>query len=137
MILRALASLVLIALIGLNFLLPSQPVTARGPENRVRNDVETALAIGSALPRLELRDLAREPDVLDPSASQEDRGIGHRWRAGAVDESCSDQCGVRFGGGSEQRVDHFSLLSCGSSASRSPSPKMFRERTVTMMRTPG
>lgn len=57
MILRALASLVLIALIGLNFLLPSQPVTARGPENRVRNDVETALAIGSALPRLELRDL--------------------------------------------------------------------------------
>ena len=57
MILRALASLVLLALLGLNILLPSQPVTARGPENRVRNDVETALAIGSSLPPFELRDL--------------------------------------------------------------------------------
>ncbi len=38
MILRRLASLVLLALLGLNFLLPSQPLTARGPENRVRSD---------------------------------------------------------------------------------------------------
>jgi peroxiredoxin len=57
MILRGLASLVLLALLGLNFLLPSQPLTARGPENRVRSDVETALAIGSPLPPLELRGL--------------------------------------------------------------------------------
>ena len=57
MILRTLASLVLLALLGLNFLLPSQPLTARGPENRVRSDIETSLAIGSPLPPLELRDL--------------------------------------------------------------------------------
>jgi peroxiredoxin len=57
MILRALASLVLLVLLGLNFLLPSQPLTARGPENRVRSDVETALTIGSRLPPFELRDL--------------------------------------------------------------------------------
>jgi len=58
MILRALASLVLLALLALNFLLPSQPLTARGPENRVRSDVETGLAIGSRLPPLELKDLS-------------------------------------------------------------------------------
>lgn len=57
MILRTLASLVVLALLGLNFLLPSQPITARGPENRVRNDVETALALGQTLPPLELRGL--------------------------------------------------------------------------------
>jgi peroxiredoxin len=57
MILRSLASLVLLALLGFNFLLPSQPLTARGPEQRVRQDVETALAIGGALPAFELRGL--------------------------------------------------------------------------------
>lgn len=57
MILRTLASLVLLALLAFNFLLPSQPLTARGPEHRVRQDVETALAIGGALPAFELRGL--------------------------------------------------------------------------------
>lgn len=58
MILRGLASLVLLALLGLNFLLPSQPLTARGPENRVRHDIATGLAIGNSLPSFELKDLA-------------------------------------------------------------------------------
>lgn len=57
MILRGLASVVPIALLGLNFLLPSQPLTARGSENRVRSDVETKLALGGELPRFELRAL--------------------------------------------------------------------------------
>lgn len=57
MILRSLASLVLLALLGFNFVLPSQPMAARGPENRVREDVETALALGQTLPDLALRRL--------------------------------------------------------------------------------
>ena len=57
MILRTLASLVLLALLGLNFLLPSQPLTARGPEHRVRQDVRTSLEIGGELPVFELRGL--------------------------------------------------------------------------------
>lgn len=57
MILRGLASLVPIAMLGINFLLPSQPLTARGPENRVRSDVETGLTLGGTLPPFELREL--------------------------------------------------------------------------------
>ncbi len=57
MILRTLASLVPIALLGANFLLPSHPLTIRGPENRVRNDVPTALAVGAELPPFALRTL--------------------------------------------------------------------------------
>jgi peroxiredoxin len=57
MILRGLASLVPIALLGANFLLPSHPLTARGPESRVRSDVETALALGDELPSFALRAL--------------------------------------------------------------------------------
>jgi len=57
MILRGLASLVLLALLGLNFLLPSQPLTARGPENRIRHDVATGLAIGNSLPPFVLKGL--------------------------------------------------------------------------------
>ena len=57
MILRSLASLALFALLGINFLLPSQPLTARGPEHRVRQDVQTSLAVGGELPAFELRGL--------------------------------------------------------------------------------
>ena len=54
MILRSLASLVLLALLALNWLLPSQPGVARGPENRVRNDRVATVAIGDSLPPFEL-----------------------------------------------------------------------------------
>jgi peroxiredoxin len=57
MILRSLASLVLLVLLGVVFLLPSQPITARGPEHRVRQDVETALAIEGTLPEFTLHGL--------------------------------------------------------------------------------
>lgn len=57
MILRGLASLVVLGLLALNLLLPSAAVTARGPENRVRSDVASELAIGRSLPPLELQDL--------------------------------------------------------------------------------
>jgi len=56
-ILRSLASLVLLALLGIDFLLASQPLTARGPENRVRRDVEAAIAAGDRLPEFTLRGL--------------------------------------------------------------------------------
>jgi hypothetical protein len=54
MILRGLASLVVIGLFALNMMLPTAAMTARGSENRVRADVETQLAIGRRLPELEL-----------------------------------------------------------------------------------
>ncbi len=54
MILRTLASLVVLGLLGLNAMLPTASVSARGTENRVRSDVETDLAIGKHLPPLEL-----------------------------------------------------------------------------------
>ncbi|MBY0401279.1 peroxiredoxin family protein [Myxococcota bacterium] len=57
MILRTLASVVLLALLGLNALLPTQPLTERGPERRVRHDVEVSVAEGGRLPPFELRDL--------------------------------------------------------------------------------
>lgn len=61
MILRSFASLVLLLLLGAVYLLPSQPLTARGPERRVRQDVETGLSLGGTLPALELRDLEGRP----------------------------------------------------------------------------
>jgi len=54
MILRGLASLIVIGLFALNMMLPSAPMTARGSENLVRADLETELAIGRPLPDLEL-----------------------------------------------------------------------------------
>ena len=57
MILRGLASLVVLGLLVLNLLLPTTPGLARGSENQVRTDVETGLAIGRALPALSLFDL--------------------------------------------------------------------------------
>lgn len=71
MILRFLASLVVLALLGVDFLLPSQPLTARGPENRVRQDVETALEIGGELPAFELR-------ALDGRIQTQEDLVGHR-----------------------------------------------------------
>ena len=57
MILRGLASLVIGGLLALNFLLPSVDGMARGPENAVRSDLVSELAIGQSLPSLELKDL--------------------------------------------------------------------------------
>lgn len=57
MILRGLASLVVIGLFGLNLLLPNASGTARGKENRVRADFATELAIGKSLPPFTLYDL--------------------------------------------------------------------------------
>ncbi len=54
MILRGLASLVVVGLLALNMLLPTAAMTARGNENRVRQDFESQLAIGRTLPELEL-----------------------------------------------------------------------------------
>ena len=56
MILRGLASLVVVGLFALNMLLPISAIGARGRENLVREDVETHLAIGQALPELNLFD---------------------------------------------------------------------------------
>ena len=61
MILRGLASLVVIGLFALNAMLPTAPMTGRGTESRVRSDVETRIAIGRTLPPLELFDLASDP----------------------------------------------------------------------------
>jgi len=63
--LRTLASLALLVLLAFDFVLPSLPLTARGPESRVRQDVETPLAIGERLPpftlhRLDGRGFTRE-----------------------------------------------------------------------------
>ena len=57
MILRALASVLVLGLLGLNVMLPRSAVMARGSENRVRADFETRLAIGQRLPELELTGL--------------------------------------------------------------------------------
>ena len=54
MILRGLATLVLIALFCLNLALPSSSLGRRGPENAVRSDVTSRLAIGGRLPPLDL-----------------------------------------------------------------------------------
>jgi hypothetical protein len=57
MILRGLASVVVVGLFALNMMLPVNAMTARGNENLIREDVETHLAIGQALPELNLFDL--------------------------------------------------------------------------------
>jgi hypothetical protein len=71
MILRGLASLVVLGLFALNAVLPTAAVTARGTEARVRADVETELAIGRTLPMLELFD-------LDGRRYTRDDLLGHR-----------------------------------------------------------
>jgi hypothetical protein len=54
MILRGVASLFVLGLLGLNLMLPNDPMSARGNENLVRSDVPSHLAIGQPLPQLEL-----------------------------------------------------------------------------------
>lgn len=71
MILRGLASLVVLALLGLNLTLPSNSMFARGKENLVRSDFESSIAIGRSLPSLELLG-------LDGSRYTQEDLLGHR-----------------------------------------------------------
>jgi hypothetical protein len=57
MILRGLASLVVVGLFVLNLMMPTSQMGQRGAENLIREDVETHLVIGQALPELSLFDL--------------------------------------------------------------------------------
>ncbi|MEM9177352.1 MAG: hypothetical protein AAGC67_19230 [Myxococcota bacterium] len=57
MILRGLASLAVGGLLVLNFVMPGVSGVARGPENAVRADLVSGLAIGQTLPALSLQDL--------------------------------------------------------------------------------
>ena len=54
MILRGLATLVLVALLSLNFMMPRSSMGQRGNENKVRNDITSRLLVGQKLPPLEL-----------------------------------------------------------------------------------
>lgn len=54
MILRCLATVALVGLLGLNWLLPTHEMSARGSEMQVRTDFDAELAIGQRLPQLEL-----------------------------------------------------------------------------------
>jgi cytochrome oxidase Cu insertion factor (SCO1/SenC/PrrC family) len=71
MILRALATLVLVGLIGLNFALPTSSLSHRGSENKVRADITSKLLVGQQLPELELID-------LNGTAVTRDDLLGHR-----------------------------------------------------------
>ena len=54
MILRGLATLVLLGLLGLNVMLPSTSLGRRGTETLVRADVDSHVVLGQPLPELEL-----------------------------------------------------------------------------------
>ena len=54
MILRGLATLILVALFALNLSLPTSSFGQRGAENKVRVDVTSQLVMGQSLPPLEL-----------------------------------------------------------------------------------
>jgi len=54
MILRGLATLILVALFALNLVLPTSSFSHRGSENKVRTDIASRLVIGHSLPPLEL-----------------------------------------------------------------------------------
>ncbi len=56
MILRSLATLMLVGLFGLNLALPTSSMTHRGSENKVRSDVTSKLLVGQSLPSLDLID---------------------------------------------------------------------------------
>ena len=56
MILRGLASLLILGLLVLNLLLPGVDGLARGPERLIREDVESKLVVGEPLPPFELFD---------------------------------------------------------------------------------
>jgi len=57
MILRGLATVILVALFALNLVLPTSSLSHRGSENKIRADVTSQLVIGQKLPPLELVDL--------------------------------------------------------------------------------
>jgi hypothetical protein len=57
LILRGLATLLILALFALNAILPTAESTARGTESHARSDFPTKLSIGRPLPTLELFDL--------------------------------------------------------------------------------
>ncbi len=71
MILRALATLILIALFALNLVLPTSSFSHRGSENKVRADVVSRLVIGQRLPPLELV-------ALDGRTYTREDLLGHR-----------------------------------------------------------
>ena len=71
MILRGLASLVLVGLLGFNLALPTSSMTHRGNEEKVRNDVTSELLVGQSLPPLGLVDFDGQP------VTREDL-LGHR-----------------------------------------------------------
>ena len=54
MILRTLGTLVLLALLGLNLMLPSTSIGRRGTEAAARADFDTEVALGRSLPDLKL-----------------------------------------------------------------------------------
>lgn len=71
MILRLLASLVLIGLLALDLALPSTSLGRRGKEMRVRQDVVSELVLGRSLPPIELV-------TLDGRRLTQEELIGHR-----------------------------------------------------------
>jgi cytochrome oxidase Cu insertion factor (SCO1/SenC/PrrC family) len=71
MILRALATLVLVGLLGLNLAMPGSSMGHRGSENKVRSDITSSLLVGQQLPKLELIDFNGR------SVTREDL-LGHR-----------------------------------------------------------
>lgn len=71
MILRGLATLALLALLGLNLAMPNSSMSYRGSENKVRNDITSQLLVGQPLPELELVDFEGR------SVTREDL-LGHR-----------------------------------------------------------
>jgi len=54
MILRGLATVILVALFALNLVLPTSSFSHRGSENKIRADLTPQLVIGQKLPPLEL-----------------------------------------------------------------------------------
>ena len=57
MILRGLATVVLLGLFGLNLALPSTSIGRRGTEAAARTDFETQVVVGESLPEFELKGL--------------------------------------------------------------------------------
>lgn len=57
MILRTLATIVMVALLGLDLALPATPLGRRGSEMKVRQDVELELELGQTLPPFDLLSL--------------------------------------------------------------------------------
>ena len=71
MILRFLATLVLLGLLGLNWALPSTSIGRRGVESASRVDAESQIALGERLPELSLL-------ALDGRIHTREDLLGHR-----------------------------------------------------------